>query len=690
MHLRFDISACGVLGILRKPNAPRIVGDVVFKAINVVRFRGSKLGAGYAVFNLTPHRYYKIGLYCIDTEEPLELLLNKLKENNIPIVNVRLKNKVGKVLDYLIEVDTNNQFLLEEIISDVNRILWSIGKIGRVYFWSRYLEVFKGVGYPDDIAELYKIYDIEGDLWLAHTRQPTNSPGYYPYWSHPFSYGDIAIVHNGDISSFGSNMEFLYYYSTVKSFVGTDSETVASLFYHLLNREKLSIDEICSILTNPYPEDVHSSKLMKLLYVYRGARLDGPYTLVIGIAINNDLYLIAIADRQKLRPVVIGEDEYYYYVASEEAQIRYISPNAHIWTLKPGSYFIASYRNGIISYGRSDIELKIFFQPTNEIVSKYFTTIPEKDDNVINARDLTYRELNDKILEKILQGHKVIKVYNVHGQRYIGVNLPRYGIRDVRIEIYGIPGNCLANLNHGIEFIVYGNVEDDVGDTMHDGKIIIHGDARDVLGQTFQGGYIFVRGNAGNRVGIQMREYRHKRPYLIVGGRVDNYLGEYMAGGVIMVLGINAFYNNVNIELTGRHVGTGMVGGRIYVRGKLSGSKIGLHPPKEEVIAFIEALIEEGYLPNELLNELSYGDLKVLKEEFKKKGFEYALKLAKSIFEGGHVPKPTYEYRELTEDEVKELKPVLEMYKQYFNLPEIFVDDMLSCKYTYVYRESKR
>ncbi len=62
-----------------------------------------------------------------------------------------------------------------------------------------------------------------------------------------------------------------------------------------------------------------------------------------------------------------------------------------------------------------------------------------------------------------------------------------------------------------------------------------------------------------------MREYRDRRPYLIIGGRVDDYLGEYMAGGVIMVLGLDSL-NKCNIQLVGNHVGSGMVGGRIYIR----------------------------------------------------------------------------------------------------------------------------
>ena len=54
------------------------------------------------------------------------------------------------------------------------------------------------------------------------------------------------------------------------------------------------------------------------------------------------------------------------------------------------------------------------------------------------------------------------------------MNLPRHGVKDVRVEIYGKPGNSLANFNNGVKFIVYGNTQDDVTNTMHDSRVIIH------------------------------------------------------------------------------------------------------------------------------------------------------------------------------------------------------------------------
>ncbi len=688
-----DVSSCGIFGILRKPHADKIDGKLVTAAIDLVRFRGSRYGAGYAVFTLDtdlPENVYRIGLFLIkdgSEQHRLDIIL-KILSKDFSVLSVEKRIETEKVLDYEIKVFSQDPYKLDDAVFNINDILWSDNRSGRIYYWGRHVRVFKGVGYPLDISKLYSVEYFSGDLWIAHTRQPTNSPGYYPYWSHPFSAHDIAIVHNGDISSFGSNMNYLYYYSSARSFVGTDSECIAFLLYKMIRIDRLLPDVASRLLVG----DREVPKDLRLKYA--GVVLDGPFAVAVGLYLDDDLYLIAMVDRQKLRPIVVGEDDNYYYVASEECQIRMINPEAKVWELEPGSFFIASYKRGVIAYGRTSIDLELFYESTNIRVSQYLRRARQevpKGDNVIDAWGLDYRTLNDKILEKALEGHRVIKVYNVYGQRYIGINLARYGIHNVKLELFGIPGNCLGNLNEDTEIIVYGSAEDDVGDTMHGGKIVIHGDARDVLGQAMQGGYIFVRGCAGTRVGILMREYRDKRPYLIVGGRVDDYLAEYMAGGVVMVLGIDAYLNNVTgIELAGRHVGTGMVGGRVYIRGKVSPHKIGLRPPKLEFTTFISALIEEGEVPPELVQDIEFGDIEALEEALAREGRDFALRLAKCLYESTHIIKTVREYRELYEYEIKELKPILEEFAKYFDLNENVIEGLLSCKYTVVTRATKR
>lgn len=81
-------------------------------------------------------------------------------------------------------------------------------------------------------------------------------------------------------------------------------------------------------------------------------------------------------------------------------------------------------------------------------------------------------------------------------------------------------------------------------------------------GYAMRGGKIYVRGNAGYRAGIHMKAYREKQPVLIIGGEAGSFLGEYQAGGIIIVLGLGSGGR----APVGRFVGTGMHGGRMLLR----------------------------------------------------------------------------------------------------------------------------
>ncbi len=178
----------------------------------------------------------------------------------------------------------------------------------------------------------------------------------------------------------------------------------------------------------------------------------------------------------------------------------------------------------------------------------------------IDAEGLQYRELNERIRAAVASGVREIELDNVRGQRYIGVGLGE----GVRITVNGVPGNDLAAFMNGAELTIHGNAQDGVGNTMNGGTLIIHGDAGDILGHAMRGGRIFVRGNVGYRAGIHMKAYRSRFPVVVVGGRAGPYLGEYMAGGVLAVLGLDS---DGRVPV-GEYVGTGMHGGTLYVRGR--------------------------------------------------------------------------------------------------------------------------
>jgi glutamate synthase domain-containing protein 3 len=185
----------------------------------------------------------------------------------------------------------------------------------------------------------------------------------------------------------------------------------------------------------------------------------------------------------------------------------------------------------------------------------------------IDAQGLHYRELNHRIREAVAAGATEIELDNVNGQRYIADGVER----PVRITIHGVPGNDLGAFMDGPSIVVHGNAQDAIGNTMNDGKIVIHGDAGDVLGYGMRGGKILVRGDVGYRVGIHMKAYRSQVPALIVGGTAADFLGEYMAGGILVVLGLNARQGR---PLVGDYCATGVHGGIIYLGGKVDSSRI--------------------------------------------------------------------------------------------------------------------
>ena len=136
----------------------------------------------------------------------------------------------------------------------------------------------------------------------------------------------------------------------------------------------------------------------------------------------------------------------------------------------------------------------------------------------------------------MLSGVEKVIIRNVCGQRYIGTSLYSPEHLKMEIEIFGTPGNDLAAFLFGHKITVHGNAQDGVGNTMDDGEIVVEGRAGDVLGFSMRGGEIYVRDNCGYRTALHMKEYEDKRPVLVIGGTSQDFLGEYMAGGIVILL----------------------------------------------------------------------------------------------------------------------------------------------------------
>ena len=148
-----------------------------------------------------------------------------------------------------------------------------------------------------------------------------------------------------------------------------------------------------------------------------------------------------------------------------------------------------------------------------EIDPKYLSRITKEDAIFkVDAEGLYYRDLNTLLRQAIqADGIHQMEIRNVCGQRYLGTDLET----NIKIVIYGYPGNDLGAFMNGPTIEVHGNGQDGSGNTMNEGKIIIHGHAGDVTGNSMRGGKIFVRDYVGYRVGIHMKEYQKKIPQIV-------------------------------------------------------------------------------------------------------------------------------------------------------------------------------
>ena len=165
-----------------------------------------------------------------------------------------------------------------------------------------------------------------------------------------------------------------------------------------------------------------------------------------------------------------------------------------------------------------------------------------------------FTEANE-IVREALRMADVVEIREAFAQRYLGCGMPA----GKTLKIHGVPGNDMACYMDGGEIEVFGNAQDQIGNTMNEGCIVVHGRCGDAAGYGMRGGQIFVRDGCGWRVGIHMKQFENHCPAIVVGGDAGSFLGEYMAGGVIVLLG-----------KPGAYLATGMHGGVMYLKHEIA------------------------------------------------------------------------------------------------------------------------
>lgn len=187
----------------------------------------------------------------------------------------------------------------------------------------------------------------------------------------------------------------------------------------------------------------------------------------------------------------------------------------------------------------------------------------------IDADGMHYTPLNQMIRRAVSEGADEILLKNVMGQRFIGDGLTG----NTRITVEGVPGGDLGMFMKGPTIIVHGNADHAPGNTMDNGLIVIHGSSGDATAHSMRGGRVYVRDDIGYRGGIHMKQYLDKCPVLIIGGSAHAFLGEYMAGGCIIMLRLG---DTITPPFAEMGIASGIHGGEIFIRGDVEDWALGI------------------------------------------------------------------------------------------------------------------
>src|SRR4030042_6784989 len=354
---RFRIpSGCAIFGIVNEARE-RFSGRMAIEGISVMHERSNGLGGGFAAYGIYPefkddrafHIFYDDAEAKRQTEEEIAQNFKILFSEEIPtakisgIVNPPMiyryflkpkgnsyqDRKNGKDLeDNGTQIFKTEEDLIVDFVMHINR------DIRGAYIISsgKNMGIFKGVGFPEDIGRFFKLDEYKGYLWTSHGRFPTNSVGWWG-GAHPFGLLDWSVVHNGEISSYGTNKRFVSGFG-YECTLSTDTEVITYLLDLLVRKQKIDMELVHLVLASPLWEEIErvpsgNREILKALrIIYGSALLNGPFSIIVG---NSD-FMYALNDRIKLRPLVAARKGEYLFISSEEAPIRKVcvSPDS-LW-----------------------------------------------------------------------------------------------------------------------------------------------------------------------------------------------------------------------------------------------------------------------------------------------------------------------------------------------------------------------
>ncbi len=332
-------SGCAIAGIMDRTGTCHDGTDIL-KSIALMHDRGNGLGGGFAAYGIYPeykdlyafHIMYESQEARAEVERYLDEFFMVEKQERIPTQSVPAIKNPPDIWRYFAATHPMklNMSGLDEAEYTMQHVFHINADIDGAFVASsgKNMGAFKGVGYPEDIGEFYRIQDYKAWLWTAHGRFPTNTPGWWG-GAHPFTLLNWSVVHNGEISSYDANRRYVEQFG-YQCELQTDTEVITYLFDLLARRHGLSQAMAAHIMTATSWDDIaHMSAEdaafeTALRTTYASALVNGPFSVILG----SEEGLLAINDRLKLRALMVAEKGPMVYLASEQAAIEVVCPDA--------------------------------------------------------------------------------------------------------------------------------------------------------------------------------------------------------------------------------------------------------------------------------------------------------------------------------------------------------------------------
>lgn len=351
------IDACSIFGAM-DTSGKRFGGTGVIQAIANMHDRGNGLGGGFAIYGLYPqyadlyafHIMYESSRGQKETEALLRDRFSVIEAEMVPTRPSDVISEPPSVWRYFIDVSSDKpveQGADEYVVSAVMEINTHIPD-SFIFSSGKDMAVFKGVGYPEEIADYFCLEQYQGYIWTAHGRFPTNTRGWWG-GAHPFSLLDWTVVHNGEISSYGINRRFLEQYG-YQCTMQTDTEVIAYAVDLLVRKHGLPLELATRVLAAPLWSEIdrmapgEQQLVTTLRQVYGSLLLNGPFAIIVA----HEGEMMGLTDRVRLRPLVVGEKDDMLFLSSEESAIRLICPDLErSWIPMGGQPVIGKLKTGV-------------------------------------------------------------------------------------------------------------------------------------------------------------------------------------------------------------------------------------------------------------------------------------------------------------------------------------------------------